>query len=160
MTPTMDVVVREVTEADLPVFFEHQRDPEANRMAAFPARERDAFMTHWRRNVLGNDRGVSRTVVVDGQVAGNIVCWAHDGLVEIGYWIGREFWGKGIATRALSAFLAEMPTRPLYAHTVAHNVASMRVLEKCGFRVTDEPLESDEPDDGLPEVVWKLDAPS
>ncbi|MEX2406422.1 MAG: GNAT family N-acetyltransferase [Actinomycetota bacterium] len=154
----MDVVLRQVAEEDLPIFFEHQRDPEANRMAAFAARDRDSFMAHWTRT-LGDDSVVTRAVVVDGQVAGNIVSWEHSGRVEIGYWIGREFWGKGIATRALGAFLSEVPTRPLWAHAAAHNVASIRVLEKCGFTISNEPLESsDEPGDGVDEVMWKLEA--
>ena len=115
-------------------------------------------MAHW-TGLLGDDSLVKRAVVVDGQVAGNIGSWEQDGRVEIGYWIGREFWGKGIATRALGAFLGEVPTRPLWAHVAAHNVASIRVLEKCGFRVTDEPLESsDEPEDGIAEVTLKLES--
>jgi RimJ/RimL family protein N-acetyltransferase len=157
----MDVVLRRVTEEDLPIFFEHQRDPEANRMAAFAARDRDAFMAHWTRKVLGDESVVKRAVavVVDGQVAGNIVSWEHDGRVQIGYWIGREFWGKGIATRALGAFLHELTTRPLYAYAAAHNVASIRVLEKCGFAISDEVLEaSDEPEDGIAEVMLKLES--
>src|SRR5687767_13950541 len=156
--PVNDVRLREVTEDDLPVFFEHQRDPEANRMAAFPARDRDAFMAHWTTKVLPNP-GAKRTVVVDGQVAGNIVSWEQSGLLEIGYWIGREFWGKGIATRALRAFLREVTARPVYAHAAAHNVASIRVLEKCGFTISAEDTASlDEPEDGVAEVVMKLEA--
>jgi RimJ/RimL family protein N-acetyltransferase len=46
----------------------------------------------------------------------------------------------------------------LYAHAAAHNVASIRVLEKCGFTISDEPVKSDEPDDGITEVMWKLEA--
>jgi RimJ/RimL family protein N-acetyltransferase len=150
------VLLRAVMESDLPVYFEHQRDPEANRMAAFAARDRDAFMAHWSK--ILEDQSVVRTIVADGQVAGNVVSWEHSGRVEVGYWIGREFWGRGVATRALNAFLREVTTRPLYAHAAGHNVASIRVLEKCGFRVTDEePESSDDPDNGVTEVIWKLE---
>jgi RimJ/RimL family protein N-acetyltransferase len=153
---TDDVLLREVTEDDLPVFFEHQRDPEANRMAAFAARERDAFMAHWAR-ILIDEACVTRAVVVDGHVAGNVVSWEEEsGRRVIGYWIGREFWGRGIATRALGAFLGELSTRPLYAHVAAHNVASIRVLEKCGFAISDEMPEPS--DDGITELFLKLDA--
>jgi len=156
--PAMDVVLREVTEDDLPVFFEHQRDPEANRMAAFAARDRDAFMAHWSK-LLADQSLVKRTVVVDGTVAGNIGSWEQSGLHLIGYWIGREFWGRGIATRALSAFVDEVTTRPLYAHVATTNVASIRVLEKCGFTISAEDTASlDEPEDGVAEVVMKLEA--
>jgi RimJ/RimL family protein N-acetyltransferase len=155
--PTMDVVLREVTEDDLPVFFEHQRDPEANRMAAFAARDRDAFMAHWSK-ILADQSLVKRTVVVDGTVAGNIGSWEQSGLRLIGYWIGREFWGRGVATRALSAFVNEVTTRPLYAHVATTNVASIRVLEKCGFTISAEDTASlDEPEDEVAEVVMKLE---
>jgi RimJ/RimL family protein N-acetyltransferase len=130
--------LRDVVEEDLPVFFEHQLDPEATRMADFPAREHDAFFAHWHR-ILQNRTGTIKTVVVDGEVAGNVLSWAHDGVREVGYWLGREFWGRGIATLALSAFVAETEERPLTAAAAEGNVASMRVLEKCGFvRVGEE----------------------
>ena len=59
--------------------------------------------------------------------------WTHDDERDVGYWIGREHWGKGIATAALGALLAELQDRPLFAHVVEHNIGSIRVLEKCGF---------------------------
>ncbi len=37
---------------------------------------------------------------------------------EVGYWFGRQYWGKGVATRALAAFLDHVAVRPLYAHVV------------------------------------------
>jgi RimJ/RimL family protein N-acetyltransferase len=134
---TDDVTLRDVTESDLPMFFEHQLDPEANRMAAFPARDRSAFMAHWTR-ILGDDTITKKTVLFDGQVAGNVVSFEQDGQREVGYWIGRRFWGRGVATAALSAFLDLLKTRPLYARVAKHNVASIRVLEKCGFEVSGE----------------------
>jgi RimJ/RimL family protein N-acetyltransferase len=132
-----DVQLREVAEGDLPILFEHQRDPEANRMAAFPARGREAFMAHWRK-ILSDERIITRTVTVDGQVAGNLVCFEESGRQEVGYWIGREYWGRGVATQALAAFLGQVTTRPLYAGVARHNAASIRVLEKCGFTMSDE----------------------
>jgi len=125
-------VLREVVEADLPVFYEHQRDPEAAAMAAFPSRERDVFMAHWAKT-LANDSALTWTVVSDGEVAGNIGCWQADGLRLVGYWIGREFWGRGLATQALTELLEVVEARPLHAYVVKSNVASIRVLEKCGF---------------------------
>jgi RimJ/RimL family protein N-acetyltransferase len=123
-----------VERSDLPIFFAHQLDPEAARMAAFPSREREQFMKHWAR-ILDNDDGLKQTVLYDGQVAGNVVSWTSSGGREIGYWLGREFWGKGIATRAVAALLEHDLTRPFYAHVAGHNIASRRVLEKCGFRL-------------------------
>jgi RimJ/RimL family protein N-acetyltransferase len=132
-----DIVLRAVTESDIPIFYEHQLDPEATRMAGFPPRERDAFSAHWSR-ILADDSVVTRTIVVDGQVAGNVVSFVQDGQREVGYWLGREHWGRGVATRALALFLGQILTRPLYAWIATENVASRRVLEKCGFAVVDE----------------------
>ena len=134
--PTGEVRLRGVTEDDLPVFFEHQRDPEANRMAAFPPRDRDAFMAHW-TTILRDASVVLRTVLLDGEVAGNVVVFDYEGRREVGYWIGRAFWGKGVATSALRAFLAEVTERPIFAGVAEANVASIRVLEKCGFTISE-----------------------
>jgi len=149
-----------VTEGDLPVFFEHQLDPEATRMAAFAPRDRDAFMAHWRTNVLGDDSAVVKTVVVDERVAGNVVSWfAKDGRRVVGYWIGREYWGKGVATSALSEFLGHVTTRPLYAHVAKHNIASIRVLEKNGFTILNEDAgPADLPGDDVEELLLELRA--
>ena len=128
----VDGVLREVVDSDLDAFFEHQREPEANRMAAFPAREREAFDAHWRR-LLADDSLTKKTIVYEGEVAGNIGCWEQEGRRLVGYWIGREFWGKGLATRALQELTGEVTQRPLHASVATNNVASIRVLEKCGF---------------------------
>ncbi len=128
------VELRAVEEADLPLLFEQQLDPEATRMAAFPPRDRDAFMAHWSK-ILADPALAKRTILLDGSVAGYICSFHISGEREVGYWIGREHWGKGVATRALQIFLAELRDRPLYAHVAKHNVGSIRVLEKCGFEV-------------------------
>jgi RimJ/RimL family protein N-acetyltransferase len=129
------VSLRDVEDGDLETFFEQASDPEAVKMAAFPARERDAFLAHWQRTRL-EPSVVLRTVIVDGQVAGNVVSWSDSDHREVGYWLGQDFWGRGIATAALGQFLKLVSSRPLEAHVAAHNTASRRVLEKCGFRAT------------------------
>jgi len=133
----MNVSLRDVQESDLPTLYEHQRDPEATRMAEFPSRDWDAFSAHWAR-IITAGAGTMRTVLFDGNIAGNIVCWQDSGASNVGYWIGREYWGKGIATAALSEFLKRVPDRPLVARVTTHNVASIRVLEKCGFIIVGE----------------------
>ena len=117
------------------VFFEHQRDPIAVAMVAFRSRDRAAFDQHWAK-LLADDSLLKKTIVVDGQIAGNIGSWTSEGKREVGYWIDRAFWGRGVATEALSAFLCLEQTRPLYAGVAKHNVASIRVLQKCGFTLS------------------------
>lgn len=133
----MRIHLREVTPADLPIFFQHQSDPEACYLAAYPPRDEAAFTAHWTR-LLTEATTIVRTILFEGQVAGNVGCFVHGGRPEVGYWIGREYWGKGIATGALAAFLEEVPIRPLYAGVAQHNAASLRVLEKCGFIIVGE----------------------
>ena len=89
-------------------------------------------------------------------VAGSIVSWVDEtGERDVGYWLGREFWGRGIATAALQLFLLEVRTRPLYGRAAKDNAGSIRVLEKCGFRSV--PHENPHPEDGVEEVLLALD---
>jgi RimJ/RimL family protein N-acetyltransferase len=151
---SLRVHLRDVRDDDLVTLFEHQTDPEANRMANFEARDRDAFMAHWAK-ILRDDSVVVRTIEVEGRVAGNIVSWEHDGERDVGYWIGRDEWGKGVATAALTAFLVDVDTRPLHAHVAVHNIGSIRVLEKCGFERSGGPKLAG--DDAVEELLLKLD---
>jgi RimJ/RimL family protein N-acetyltransferase len=133
------VQLRHVLASDLPVFFEQQLDPEATAMAALPSRNQETFMAHWAR-ITTDDSILIRTILFNGNIAGNIVCFDQLGEREVGYWLGKEYWGKGIATRALAEFLKEIETRPLYAHVAKHNIGSRRVLEKCGFVISGEDI--------------------
>ena len=133
----MAVALREVRDEDLPTLFEQWADPIAARMAAFTApdhMDRDAFERRWSR-LRADGTVTNRAIVVDDDVAGTIGSWGDPGEREVTYWIGRSYWGRGIATDALRAFLAIERSRPLRARVAADNVASRRVLEKCGFRV-------------------------
>jgi RimJ/RimL family protein N-acetyltransferase len=131
------VSLRPVTEADFDAFYEQQADPLSVEMAAFPAREREDHHAHWRK-VLADETALVRTVEADGVNAGHIVSFLRDGVGdrEIGYWLDRSVWGRGVATAALAAFLVEETRRPLIAGVATHNTGSLRVLEKCGFTVT------------------------
>lgn len=134
------IVLRDVRDNDLPVFFDYQLDPEANRMAAFTAKDptdRDAFEAHWTR-IRHDDTVTLRTIVCCDEVVGHIASFVRDGMPEVTYWIGRPYWGRGLATEALSEFLVHVTTRPLYARVATDNAASLRVLEKCGFAISGE----------------------
>ncbi|WP_367128196.1 GNAT family N-acetyltransferase [Saccharothrix sp. HUAS TT1] len=131
----MDVELHEVTAADVLVFFEHQRDPEAVRMAAFTSADpsdREAFLVRWAR-ILADGSVVARTVVFRGEVVGHVSRYFQSGEPEVTYWIDRAHWGRGLATAALGSFLAAESLRPLYARAAVDNVGSLRVLAKCGF---------------------------
>jgi RimJ/RimL family protein N-acetyltransferase len=130
-----EVSLRDVRPEDLPVFFGHESDRTAIWMAAFTADDPDdrkAFGLHWAK-VLADPSNRTRTVLVGRRVAGHIAAFEQFGKRSVSYWIGREFWGRGVATRALDIFLDEERTRPLFARVAFDNLASRRVLEKCGF---------------------------
>jgi RimJ/RimL family protein N-acetyltransferase len=133
----MGLTLREVRDEDLPPLFEQWADPIAVHMAAFTAPDHmdwGAFERRWSR-LRADETVLTRVVVVDDDIAGTIGSWGDAGEREVTYWIGRSYWGKGTATNALKAFLAVDRSRPLYARVAADNVASRRVLEKCGFHV-------------------------
>ncbi|HEY8322895.1 MAG: GNAT family N-acetyltransferase [Ktedonobacterales bacterium] len=163
-----DVSLRPVEDSDLSIFFEQEQDPDARHMAAFTTADptnRTAFLAHWKR-VRSDDTMAPRTIIWDGQVAGHLGSWIEaeggaDPTRELGYWLGKPFWGKGIATRALTLFLRELPMRPLYAHAAKDNLGSIRVLEKCGFIIIGEDMYYAHARGAeIPEVRLRLDAAS
>ena len=91
----------------------------------------------WIRSTATNPDRNPFAVVVEGEIVA-CVSWWPDGedSVEVGYWVGRDYWGAGICPRALAAMMA-LPGFPRHQRVVAkvlsENLPSRRVLEKCGF---------------------------
>ncbi|MFT9847092.1 GNAT family N-acetyltransferase [Aneurinibacillus sp. REN35] len=136
----LEIQLRDVTEEDLPLFFEHQVDATANHMAAFTAKDptdKKAFFAHWAK-IMNNENIMSKTILFNGDAAGHIIKFEQFGQPEVTYWIGAEYWGKGMATKALSSFLRLVKERPLYARAAKDNLGSIRVLKKCGFILVGE----------------------
>jgi len=131
------ILLRPVLETDLPILFEQQLDPETIAMSAYPSKDRGDFMRHW-EGILNNKAITARTLVYKEKIAGHIICWKEKYEQQVGYWIGKQFWGRGIASAALAEFLLEVKIRPLYARVANHNLGSKRVLEKCGFALLDQ----------------------
>lgn len=128
----LHVAIRPIVEADLPTFFEQQSDPEAVRMVIARPRTGAAFFEHWAK-VLADPTVTHRAILADGALAGMVNAFDAGGHRWVGYWLGREWWGRGVATRGLGLLLAEEPARPLHARAARSNVASIRVLERNGF---------------------------
>ena len=148
--------IRDVTESDLPILYEQQLDPEATAMAAFPSRDHDAFMAHWAK-IMVYEKNIIKAISYDGEVAGYILSWEMEGEREVGYWIGKAYWGKGIATQALAEYISIVKTRPLMAHVARHNIGSRRVLEKCGFTVIGEDKYTNPAGVEVEEFILRLD---
>ncbi len=140
MGARMIITLREVMDTDLAIFFEHQQDKEAVYMAAFTSKDpsdRVAFDAHWAK-IRASPSSINRSVEIDGQVAGHIASFEMFGHREITYWLGRKFWGQGVATAALRKLLEVDLTRPIYGSAAQDNTRSIRVLEKCGFTLIGE----------------------
>lgn len=137
MSRTENLTIREVESSDLETFFEHQLDAEAIRMAAFVCtdrRDRITFDGHWDK-ILKSSQNITRTIVAEGKVAGYVACYPRGEHMEVTYWLGREFWGKGLATQALNRMLELVADRPILARAASDNIGSIRVLQKCGFKI-------------------------
>ena len=129
------VSIRPTTAADLPTIYQNQIDEESNALARTKPHSAEKFKTIWEK-VISDPAIESRVIIEEGQVVGVINCFKVNGQDSIGYWIGRPHWGRGVATRGLSLMLEEVKRRPLYASATRSNAASVRVLERCGFRLT------------------------
>ncbi len=149
----MHLELRDVAFDDLPILFEHQRDPDAVALAAVRSRTWPEFEQHWRERVLADPRVRMRAIVVEGTLVGYVSAWQREHERMVAYWIDRAWWGRKLASRALALFLRDEPLRPLHAEVAAHNLGSMRVLDKCGFVRTG----SHAGDDGIVEQLFRLD---
>ena len=140
MSKIAGIMLRKVESPDLETFYRQQLEPEAMRMAAFVCEDptdRAAFDAHWDK-ILKSSQIAKRTIVAEGEVAGHISCYPHGEHLEVTYWLGREFWGRGLATQALSGTLHLIADRPISARAATDNIGSIRVLQKCGFKIVGE----------------------
>jgi RimJ/RimL family protein N-acetyltransferase len=133
-TTTDRVSLRPVEAGDLSRMYDLQRDPDSNRMAVTIPRTREAFDSLWAKS-LNDPNAPARAILFDGTFVGHVSCFPADGEDHVGYWIDRTYWGRGIASRALSLLLRDVTKRPLTATVANSNGASLRVLQKCGFVV-------------------------
>ncbi|MBS1551132.1 MAG: GNAT family N-acetyltransferase [Bacteroidetes bacterium] len=130
-----ELKLRRTEIADLNYFFQFQLDKKAGYLAAFiPEDPSDKSAYLIKHTKLLNDQSVnSQTILVDNIIAGSIAKFVMEGEAEITYWIDRNFWGQGIATRALKHFLTVETVRPIFGRVAFDNFGSQKVLEKCGF---------------------------
>jgi RimJ/RimL family protein N-acetyltransferase len=155
----MPIRLRDAKPRDIPAFYAMHADPRANRAGDFKPRKKPDFFKHWRK-VLKNRLCLKKAIVHEGEVAGYIVSFFRTGVKpkrrEVGYWIAREHWGKGLASAALVELLKTHTWRPLYARVAKTNPASRRVAEKCGFKKLSEGTYKNEAGRTVEEVVLKL----
>jgi RimJ/RimL family protein N-acetyltransferase len=140
MNDPMIITLRNVETSDISIFFEQQLDQEASRMAAFVRKDRqdrDVFDAHWKR-IMNSTGTINRTIVLGEEIAGHVSCFPLEGEFEVTYWLGKKHWGKGVATEALKKLLEEVTHRPIFARAAKDNIGSIRVLQKCDFKIIGE----------------------
>ena len=104
-------------------------------MAVVVPRDEAEFFRHWRENILSNEEVKIKTIEVNDAVVGDVTSFILGGRLSVGYWLAKKYWGQGIATTAVMEFVAvHEKRRPLSACVAVTNIASYRVLQKCGFR--------------------------
>ena len=151
---TGEVTIRETLESDWPILFENQRDPASSAMAGVPARDWDAYVA-LKQKIRTDEANLTWTILYDGQIVGDVVSFPHEGRREVGYRIGQQYWGKGIATRALALFLDVEQRRPLYGWVLAQNIGSQPRAGEMRLHVIGE-----EHEDGDHGIVFMLAGPS
>ncbi len=130
-----EIILRKTEITDLAFLFIFQLDNDANYLAAFTSKDptdKTAYLQKYSK--LLNDPTINmQTIIVDNSIAGSIAAFEMEGEAEITYWIDKKFWGKGIATKALQAFLKRENRRPIFGRVAFDNFGSQKVLEKCNF---------------------------
>ena len=129
------ITLIETEEEDLNAFFQFQLDNEANYLAAFTAKDPNDKVAYLEKytKLLTDPTINMRTIKVNNVVVGSVAKYEMHGDAEVTYWIDKNYWGRGIATKALRDLLVIERTRPIYGRTAFDNYGSQKVLEKCGF---------------------------
>ena len=125
-----NIRLRPVVREDLEALYAMQSDPASNEMAGTKPRTREVFFSVWKLHFANPDINGCVIELEDGggrRVVGSIACFqAVEGDAGprdcVGYWIAREWWGRGVASRALALFLERETRRPLHATAARSNV--------------------------------------
>ena len=137
-------VVRDWTRADKASLIRHanNRNVWRNLTHRFPYPYTEADAEDWLSLLEGMPEPTHWAIDVDGQAVGGIGCIVGKGIHtksgQFGYWLGEAYWGKGIMSAVVGYIAPYVMSRfalvRLESPVFEWNPASMRVLEKCGFK--------------------------
>lgn len=133
----MTVSLRPLQDRDFDAVFRLESDVVGADMIALLPRvpgDRVGFEQHWQR-IHGDIMVRTRAIEQDGRFAGYVTSFPLRGERQVGYWIERDLWGRGIAKEALRLLLLQLNERPLWGRVASTNLGSRRVLESAGFVV-------------------------
>jgi len=129
-------------DLDALIRYANDREVWINLRERFPHPYTEGDAQRWLEYSCGEPTAVQWAIEVDGEAVGGIGLEPQGDIerisAEIGFWLGRAFWGRGLMTQAVSAVSEWALNQPqclrLYASVLEWNPASMRVLEKAGYQ--------------------------
>lgn len=138
-----DVILRELTEADLPLLAKYANNEKVsvNLRDGFPSPYTIDDAKFFFYMVNSQSPKTIFAIEYQGNYVGNISLLVGSDVysksAEIGYFIGEPFWNKGITTKAVNLIVKfgfeKLDIVRIYTGVFDFNVASQKVLEKCGF---------------------------
>jgi RimJ/RimL family protein N-acetyltransferase len=156
----MELLLRNTIKKDLDLFFQYQLDEEANYMAAFTSPDpydKEKFYDKWEA-IIKNKYIDYLSILFNNQIVGSIASFEMFGERNVSYWIDKKYWGKGIATKALTLFLNKYKSRPLFGRVAFDNYGSQQVLIKNGFiPFKEEMAYANARKKEILEIVYRLD---
>lgn len=140
----MKITLRDRTAQTVEVYFEKSQDAEIRKTLPQKAQTLTEALADYEKTLLPGATSFGRTIYVEGSYVGDIWCYGlsldeePNGMLSYCVF-EKQFWNRGVATRAVALFLKEIARRfslrSVGAFTYASNEASIRVLEKNGFRL-------------------------
>ena len=140
----VDLALREFTLEDAGRVRELVDDPSVSRWTSnipYPYTRQNAI--DWISSTASDPDKHPFAVIAGPELVACVSYWTDGDDIEVGYWVGRDYWGQGVGTRALKLMLdrPEFPSnRRVIARVKVGNDRSMGVLEKCGFEFSDDCL--------------------
>lgn len=143
----MNIRLRKLTPKDAHDIYENVNDPDVSRWTAlipypYPKSLATKFIRSSRYQIKNNKaliigiESIGNKKIV-GVISLTRINKTHK-RAEIGYWLGKKYWGKGIMTQAVEEILhmafKKMKLHRVYAKVFEENIASRKTLEKCGFQ--------------------------
>lgn len=159
-TNTPDIQLRRTEISDLDLLFQFQLNKEGGYLAAFMPKDptdKSAYLNKYTK-LLDDPTVNNQTIILHNRIVGSIAKFVMEGNTEITYWIDRNFWGQGIATRTLEKFLVVETTRPIVGRVAFDNFGSQKVLENCGFvKIGSDKGFANARQEEIEEFIYKLD---
>ena len=143
---TKRMILRPWEESDADSLFEYARDPDVGPAAGWPPHRSAAESLDVIRNVLSDPETYALCLKDNGKAIGaaGLKLNGHtdmtdrDDECELGYWIGKPFWGRGLIPEAAGELIRrafeDLGMQKIWCGYYEGNTKSKRVQEKCGFR--------------------------